>query len=116
LLETELGKDFFKWLIKAINSKTIAINTAQSKVHIVTYEGDKALFLVSPKIFKEYDIDQWAKTQKQFGRLKSNLKTHTGENIWQVQTKTQRKGKRGLFQTLVAMGGSGLTQQGQFFE
>jgi hypothetical protein len=28
LLETELGKDFFKWLIKAINSKTIAINTA----------------------------------------------------------------------------------------
>ena len=93
LLETELGKDFFKWLIKAINSKTIAINTAQSKVHIVTYEGDKALFLVSPKIFKEYNIDQWAKTQKQFGRLKSNLKTHTGENIWQVQTKTQRKGK-----------------------
>jgi hypothetical protein len=53
LLETELGKDFFKWLIKAINSKTIAINTAQSKVHIVTYKGDKALFLVSPKIFKD---------------------------------------------------------------
>jgi integrating conjugative element relaxase (TIGR03760 family) len=93
LLETELGKDFLEWLIKAINSKTIAINTAQSKVHIVTYKGDKALFLVSPKIFKEYDIDQWAKTQKQFGRLKSNLKTHTGENIWQVQTKTQRKGR-----------------------
>jgi hypothetical protein len=36
LLETELGKDFFKWLINAINSKTIAINTAQSKVHIVS--------------------------------------------------------------------------------
>jgi hypothetical protein len=49
--------------------------------------------LVSPKIFKEYDVDQWAKTQKQFGRLKINLKTHTSENIWQVQTKTQRKGK-----------------------
>jgi hypothetical protein len=23
----------------------------------------------------------------------TNLKTHTSENIWQVQTKTQRKGK-----------------------
>jgi hypothetical protein len=62
-------------------------------IHIVTYKSDKALFLVSPKIFKEYDVDQWAKTQKQFGRLKINLKTHTSENIWQVQTKTQRKGK-----------------------
>jgi integrating conjugative element relaxase (TIGR03760 family) len=93
VLETELGKDFLEWLIKVINNKTIAINTAQSKVHIVTYKSDKALFLVSPKIFKEYDVDQWAKTQKQFGRLKINLKTHTSENIWQVQTKTQRKGK-----------------------
>jgi hypothetical protein len=37
LLETELGKDFFKWLIKAINSKTIAINTAQSKVHLADW-------------------------------------------------------------------------------
>jgi hypothetical protein len=64
------------------------LNTAQSKIHIVTYKSDKALFLVSPKIFKEYDVDQWAKTQKQFGRLKINLKTHTSENIWQVQTKT----------------------------
>jgi hypothetical protein len=62
----------FEWLIKVINNKTIAINTAQSKVHIVTYKSDKSLFLVSPKIFKEYDVDQWAKTQKQFGRLKIN--------------------------------------------
>jgi hypothetical protein len=55
--QTELGRDFLEWLIKVINNKTIAINTAQSKVHIVTYKSDKALFLVSPKIFKEYDVE-----------------------------------------------------------
>ncbi len=92
-LETELGKEFLTWLVQSVNNRTIAINTRQSKVHIVEYKGDKALFLVSPKIFKEYNIDQWAQTQKQFGRLKSNLKTHANENIWQVKTKTQRKDK-----------------------
>ncbi len=93
-LETELGKGFLAWLIESVNNRTIAINTTQSKVHIIEYNDNKALFLVSPKIFKEYNIDQWAQTQKQFGRLKSNLKTHTSENIWQVKTKTQRKDKK----------------------
>ncbi len=93
-LETELGKGFLAWLIQSVNNRAIAINTTQSKVHIIEYKGNKALFLVSPKIFKEYNIDQWAQTQKQFGRLKSNLKTHTSENIWQVKTKTQRKNKK----------------------
>jgi hypothetical protein len=37
--------------------------------------------------------NQWMCTKKVYGRLKINLKTHTSENIWQVQTKTQRKGK-----------------------
>jgi integrating conjugative element relaxase (TIGR03760 family) len=94
VLETELGKDFLNWLVKVVNQKKIELNTAKSKVHIVNYNNSKALFLVSPKIFKEYDMEQWARTQKQFGRLKINLKTSTDENIWKVQTITQRKGKK----------------------
>jgi hypothetical protein len=70
------------------------MNTDQSRVHIVTYEDNKALFLVSPRIFKEYDSHQWARIQKQFGRLRINLKTHTDENIWQVQTITYRLSKK----------------------
>ncbi|SFV88968.1 hypothetical protein MNB_SUP05-SYMBIONT-5-169 [hydrothermal vent metagenome] len=94
ILETELGKGFLVWLMQVVNNKAIMINTTQSKVHIVEYKDNKALFLVSPKIFKEYSVEQWAQTQKQFGRLKINLKTHTSENIWQVETKTQRKDKK----------------------
>jgi integrating conjugative element relaxase (TIGR03760 family) len=93
-LETELGQDFFKWLLSAINNRKIQINTDQAKVHVVTYKDNKALFLVSPRIFKEYDSHQWARIQKQFGRLRLNLKTHTDENIWQVQTITYRLSKK----------------------
>jgi hypothetical protein len=77
--------------VEVVNHNKIELNTAKSKVHIVTYNNNKALFLVSPKIFKEYDMEQWARTQKQFGRLKINLKTSTDENIWIVQTITYRK-------------------------
>ncbi|SFV89223.1 Pyruvate/2-oxoglutarate dehydrogenase complex, dihydrolipoamide acyltransferase (E2) component, and related enzymes [hydrothermal vent metagenome] len=95
VLETELGKDFFDWLILTINNKAISINTVESKVHIVMYQGKKALFLISPRIFKEYSAENWARTQKQFGRLRKNLKTAvTEENIWKVKTKTQRIGKQ----------------------
>lgn len=93
-LETELGQDFFKWLVSAINNRKIQMNTDQAKVHIVTYKDNKALFLVSPRIFKDYDSHQWARIQKQFGRLRLNLKTHTDENIWQVQTITYRQCKK----------------------
>ncbi len=93
-LQTELGQDFFKWLVSAINNRKIQMNTDQAKVHIVTYKNNKALFLVSPRIFKDYDTHQWARIQKQFGRLRLNLKTHTNENIWQVQTITYRLSKK----------------------
>lgn len=93
-LETELGQDFLQWLLSAINNKTIQINTTHSRVHIVTHKHNKALFLVSPKIFKDYDIERWARVQKQFGRLRINLKTKSDENIWQVQTITQRQDKK----------------------
>lgn len=76
-LETELGQDFFQWLLSAINNKTIQINTTHSRVHIVTHKHNKALFLVSPKIFKDYDIERWARVQKQFGRLRINLRVLT---------------------------------------
>lgn len=94
-LEQQLGKDFMHWLISTVNQKQIAINTVNAKIHIVLYKQSKALFLVSPKIFKEYDIDKWARVQKHFGRLKINLKTNTNENIWQVQTKTRRQHQQG---------------------
>jgi hypothetical protein len=35
VLETELGKDFLEWLIKVINNKTIAINTATVQIAFV---------------------------------------------------------------------------------
>lgn len=93
-LETELGQDFFQWLLSAINNRKIQINTTHSRVHIVIHKHNKALFLVSPKIFKDHDIERWARVQKQFGRLRINLKTKSDENIWQVQTITQRQDKK----------------------
>lgn len=93
-LETSLGKSFLAWLVQMVNDRKLEINSKTAKVHVVLYQGDKALFLVSPKIFKEYDIKHWAQVQKQFGRLKINLKTSTDENIWKVQTKSNRTGKK----------------------
>lgn len=94
VLETELGKDFLLWLVSIVNDRKIEINSVIAKVHIVTYKGDKSLFLVSPKIFKEYNTDSWAQVQKQFGRLRVNLKTGSSENIWKVQIKTKRTNKK----------------------
>lgn len=93
--DPNLGKNFFDWVKENINSHNITMNDSIAKVHIVDYMGEKAIFLVSPKIFKEQDREHWAKTQKQFTRLKINLKTPIKqENIWIVQTKTERKDKK----------------------
>ncbi len=81
--------DFKTWLESGLKHKTLKINTADAMVHIIP----KGLFLVSPKIFKEYakhaDRD-WQLAQREFQRLKLHLKNENEENWFEVRVQGKR--------------------------
>ena len=92
-LDTSLGGEFLAWLVDSIKQRSIKMNNVGARVHVVNYDNSKALFLVSPVIFKEYSEENWERVQKHFGRAKFNEKTYNDENIWKVQTTTNRTDK-----------------------
>jgi integrating conjugative element relaxase (TIGR03760 family) len=94
-LDKSLGESFMQWLKESIKNDDLEINNPQAKLHVVSYANQDSLFLVSPRIFKEYDKDNWESVQKQFTRTKYNEKSYNNDNIWKVQTLTTRKHKEG---------------------
>ena len=79
------GARFIKWLVEGIKSGHIPINQPSNRVHVVP-EG---LFLVSPSIFRQFESENinttWQKAQRELTKKKINLKTETGENIFEYE-------------------------------
>lgn len=78
------GAKFIHWLVNGIKSGSIGINMPSNRVHMVS-EG---LFLASPAIFRQFDSEtgeRWDKAQRELSRIKINLKTQKGENIFKYQ-------------------------------
>ncbi len=72
------GQAFLNWLRAGLRDRRFQVNNRNARIHVVS-EG---LLLVSPGIFKDFDREAWSKAQKRFQRLKVNLKTPSGHNIW----------------------------------
>lgn len=77
----QAAKAFLRYLSAAINDKSILYNDAAAHVHI-TAEG---VFLVSPRIFRAYDADNWSMVQKGLNALRVTKKEKDGTNIFQYR-------------------------------
>jgi hypothetical protein len=66
--ETALGEDFLEWIKKALKTKTIAINTYNSDIHVI--EG--GLFLEIPELIKKFcaQSSKNPKAEQIFAQLK----------------------------------------------
>ncbi|MBL4827145.1 MAG: helicase/relaxase domain-containing protein, partial [Spongiibacteraceae bacterium] len=85
------GLLFLHWLRQGLKENTLLINVVNARVHTVA-EG---VLLVSPGIFKDYDLAQWSYVQKRFQKLKINEKTAArGENIHRYCVEGPRKKNR----------------------
>lgn len=81
------GRRFLAWLTEGLKTGRMAINRPDARVHM-TAQG---MLLVSPAIFKDFDRNNWANTQKRFQKLKLNEKTASGENIFTYRVTGERK-------------------------
>jgi len=76
-----MATEFLKWVSDGLSSKDTGflVNDRAALVHIVP-EG---VFLVSPKIFKQYDSTNWSAIQKGLNSLKVTAKDDAGKNIFE---------------------------------
>jgi conjugal transfer pilus assembly protein TraI len=89
--EEDQGVMFLQWLRQGLNEKTLLINVVNARVHTVP-EG---VLLVSPGIFKDFNLSRWSYVQKRFQKLKVNEKTCArGENIHSYLVDGPRKKNR----------------------
>jgi hypothetical protein len=84
------GDQFWEWIKAALSEDGFPINQQGALVHTVP-EG---LFLVSPAIFKHFDGENWAYTQKRFQKLKLHERNADGTNIHTYLVRGKRRGKR----------------------
>jgi len=78
------GAEFIRWLVEGIKSASIEINRPSNRVHMV----EEGLFLASPAIFRQFASEtgqSWEKAQREVSKLKINLKTQKGENIFKYE-------------------------------
>lgn len=78
------GAQFIHWLVEGIKSGDIEINRPSNRVHMV----EEGLFLASPAIFRQFGSEtgqSWEKAQREVSKLKINLKTQKGENIFKYE-------------------------------
>lgn len=85
---------FIKWIRLSLLNGNIELNTPQAKIHTV----ENMVFLVSPGIFKQYQIEKngnekdWKELQKEFQKLKLHKKlADDGLNIWKCKVVGPRK-------------------------
>ncbi len=83
----DLGDRFLAWLREGVASGRLVLNARNARVHVTT-EG---LLLVSPAIFKEFDLVRWAEAQKRFQKRRLHRKTDSGTNIWSFAVAGERK-------------------------
>ncbi len=78
------------WLRQGLATGRFATNAVNARIHVVT-EG---LLLISPRIFKDFDPENWSHVQKRFQKLKLHSKTPKGTNIFTYQVKGARRQSR----------------------
>jgi conjugal transfer pilus assembly protein TraI len=89
--EEDQGVLFLQWLRQGLKERTLLINVVNARVHTVP-EG---VLLVSPGIFKDFNLSRWSYVQKRFQKLKVNEKTRArGENIHSYLVDGPRKKNR----------------------
>jgi hypothetical protein len=88
------GQLFLHWLTTGLRTGKHKLNTADARLHVVR-EG---LLLVSPAIFKDYDLGNWEYVQKRFSKLGLHRK-QGNTNIWRYQVSGQKK--RGVVQGML---------------
>ena len=54
----------------------------------------EGLLLISPRIFKDFDSNDWTQVQKRFQKLKLHRKTAQGTNIFTYAVKGERRQSR----------------------
>ncbi|MDQ5767902.1 MobH family relaxase [Thiothrix subterranea] len=90
----DAGQHFLHWLTTGLRTGKHKLNTADARLHVVR-EG---LLLVSPAIFKDYDLGNWEYVQKRFSKLGLHRK-QGNTNIWRYQVSGQKK--RGVVQGML---------------
>ncbi|MCU7806073.1 MAG: TraI domain-containing protein [Candidatus Thiodiazotropha sp. (ex Lucinoma borealis)] len=86
----DLAQSFLSWIGRGISSGSLDINNAKAMLHVVP----QGLLIVSPRIFRVFakQVDVEYKTvQNKFQRLRINLKTEQGQNIWSFDVQGDRK-------------------------
>ena len=91
----DAGQHFLHWLTTGLRTGKHKLNTADARLHVVR-EG---LLLVSPAIFKDYDLGNWEYVQKRFSKLGLHRKQGNTNNIWRYQVSGQKK--RGVVQGML---------------
>jgi len=90
--DANLGARFLSWLRDGIRDKSIKVNEASARVHVVK-EG---ILLATPGIFKdcaeaeEHEAD-WLRIQKRFFKLGLHEKRYGGMNVHQYSLRTNEK-------------------------
>lgn len=84
------GKLFRNWLHGGLLKNKFETNSVNARIHRV----EEGLLLVSPGIFKDFDRENWQKTQKRFQKLKLHRKTTQGTNIYTYQVTGKRSRSR----------------------
>jgi len=84
------GKLFRAWLHDGLLKDKFETNSVNARIHRV----EEGLLLVSPGIFKDFDRENWQKTQKRFQKLKLHRKTTQGTNIYTYQVTGKRSRSR----------------------
>lgn len=84
------GKLFHAWLHSGLLKNKFETNSVNARIHRV----EEGLLLVSPSIFKDFDRENWQKSQKRFQKLKLHRKTTQGTNIYTYQVTGKRSRSR----------------------
>ncbi len=84
------GKLFRTWLHDGLLKNKFETNSVNARIHRV----EEGLLLVSPGIFKDFDRENWQKSQKRFQKLKLHRKTTQGTNIYTYQVTGKRSRSR----------------------
>jgi len=77
----DIADPFIQWIRSNIAHKSIAVNQAKARLHIV----DEGVLIVTPGIFQDYANSQlgldWLKVQKAFLKRKWHVKAENGLNV-----------------------------------
>lgn len=82
--------EFLAWLQTVISRGRNEINTKNARIHVV----EEGLFLISPGIFKDFNLEQYSSVQKRFLKLRLHQRRPDGTNIWSAAVEKPEVGRR----------------------